>query len=163
MRALEMALRVSGGVAHAMAVGVLCRSSERLWSVPESLRIRSTCARGTDVDLPDDLVPFVGKTWSRSRARSARPDPTDTSVRALTNAAPVSARMQATICTLVGCTDHHASMLDLCSAPCKARRFAPPAHARGLRDLTVPARRSRPGWYVMAGSVMTLTWTDLDR
>lgn len=59
MRALEMALRVSGGVAHAMTVGVLCRSSERLWSVPESLRIRSTCARGTDADLPDDLVPFV--------------------------------------------------------------------------------------------------------
>jgi hypothetical protein len=24
---------------------------------------------------------------------------------------------------------------DLCSAPCKARRFAPPAHARGLRAL----------------------------
>jgi hypothetical protein len=29
------------------------------------------------------------------------------------------------------------SMLDLCSAPCKARRFAPPARARGLRALTV--------------------------
>ena len=49
------------------------------------------------------------------------------------------------------------SMLDLCSAPCKARRFAPPAHARGLRALTV-----RLGHYVIAGSVMTLSWTDLD-
>ena len=54
-------------------------------------------------------------------------------------------------------------MFDLCSAPCKARRFAPPAHAGGLRALTVPARRSRLGHYVMAGSVMTLSWTDLDR
>ena len=34
-----------------------------------------------------------------------------------------------------------AAMLHLCSAPCKALRFAPPAHARGLRALTVPARR----------------------
>jgi hypothetical protein len=42
-------------------------------------------------------------------------------------------------------------MFDLCSAPCKARRFAPPARARGLRALTVPARRSRLGHYVMAG------------
>jgi hypothetical protein len=33
------------------------------------------------------------------------------------------------------------TMLHLCSAPCKALRFAPPAHARGLRALTVPARR----------------------
>jgi hypothetical protein len=53
------------------------------------------------------------------------------------------------------------SMLDLCSAPCKARRFAPPAHTRGLRALTVPARRSRLGYYVMAGGVMTLSWADL--
>src|SRR6185295_15318728 len=27
------------------------------------------------------------------------------------------------------------TMLHLCSAPCKALRFAPPAHARGLRGL----------------------------
>ena len=32
-------------------------------------------------------------------------------------------------------------MLHLCSAPCKALRFAPTARARGLRALTVPARR----------------------
>ena len=42
-------------------------------------------------------------------------------------------------------------MFDLCSTPCKARRFAPPARARGLRALTVPARRSCLGPYVMAG------------
>ena len=52
------------------------------------------------------------------------------------------------------------SMLDLCSSPCKARRFAPPARARGLRALTVPARRSGLGHYVMAGSVMMLSWTN---
>jgi hypothetical protein len=34
-------------VAHAMTVGVPCRSSERPSSVPESPRIGSTCARGT--------------------------------------------------------------------------------------------------------------------
>ena len=55
------------------------------------------------------------------------------------------------------------SMLDLCSAPCKARRFAPTAHTRGLRALTVPARRSGPGHYVMVGVVMMRSWTDLDR
>ena len=33
------------------------------------------------------------------------------------------------------------TMLHLCSAPCKALRFAPTARARGLRALTVPARR----------------------
>jgi len=33
------------------------------------------------------------------------------------------------------------TMLHLCSAPYKALRFAPPAHARGLRALTVLARR----------------------
>ena len=54
------------------------------------------------------------------------------------------------------------SMLDLGSAPCKARRFAPPARARGLRALTVPTRRSRLGHCVIADSVMTLSWTDLD-
>jgi hypothetical protein len=77
-------------------------------------------------------------------------------VRALTNAAPVSARMKATICTSSGAPPITPSMLDLCSAPCKARRFAPPAHARGLRALTMPARRSCLGNYVMAGGAMTL-------
>ena len=33
------------------------------------------------------------------------------------------------------------TILHLCSAPCKALRFAPTAHTRGLRALTVPARR----------------------
>ena len=41
-------------------------------------------------------------------------------------------------------------MFDLCSAPYKALRFAPPARTRGLRALTVPARRWSAGNYVMA-------------
>jgi hypothetical protein len=48
------------------------------------------------------------------------------------------------------------SMFDLCSAPCKARRFAPPGRARGLRALTVPARSSRSGYYVMARRIRLL-------
>jgi hypothetical protein len=51
----------------------------------------------------------------------------------------------------------------ICAGPCKALRFAPPARARGLRALTVPARRSRLGHYAMVGNLMTLSWTDLDR
>ena len=54
-------------------------------------------------------------------------------------------------------------MLDLCSASCKARRFAPPARTRGLRALTMPARRSGYGNYAMLGGVMTVSWTDLGR
>lgn len=50
------------------------------------------------------------------------------------------------------------SMLDLCSAPCKALRFASTALARSLRALTVPARSSRIGNYVMARGVMTRGW-----
>ena len=37
------------------------------------------------------------------------------------------------------------SMLGLCSAPCKALRFASTALPRGLRALTLPARRP-PAW-----------------
>jgi hypothetical protein len=45
------------------------------------------------------------------------------------------------------------SMLALCSAACKALRFAPPALTRGLRALTLPARSSSTGNCVMAGRV----------
>ena len=44
-------------------------------------------------------------------------------------------------------------MFELCSAPCKALRFASPALSRGLRALTAPARSSPIGRYVMAGGV----------
>jgi len=47
------------------------------------------------------------------------------------------------------------SMLALCSAACKALRFASTAHARGLRALTLPPRSRIKGDYVMAGRVNT--------
>jgi hypothetical protein len=53
------------------------------------------------------------------------------------------------------------SRLDLCSASCKALRFAPPAHPRGLRALTVPARSPSLGHCVMANEEWRLagpTW-----
>jgi hypothetical protein len=53
-------------------------------------------------------------------------------------------------------------MLDLCSAPCKALRFASTALTRGLRALTVPARSSSTGNYVMAGRVTSEKSTDRD-
>lgn len=42
------------------------------------------------------------------------------------------------------------SMLALCSAACKALRFASTARGRGLRALTPPPRSSATGNYVMA-------------
>ena len=104
-----------------------------------------------------------GKSWSQSRTRSARDDATDPAPAVVTIVARFWARIRATSCTSSDAPTITPSMLDLCSAPSKARRFAPPAHARGLRALTVPARRSRLGHYVMVGSLMTLSWTDLDR
>ena len=160
MRALEMAPRASGGVAHAMGVGVLCRSSERLWSVPESPRIRSTCTRGTEPRSSGQSGP----------ARAGNPGPRLHSFRTRWRSRMLRAIVPAfevrdvsTIVATLGAPTITPSMLDLCSAPCKARRFAPPAHARGILALTVPARRSRPGHYVMAGGVMVRSSTDLAR
>jgi hypothetical protein len=45
------------------------------------------------------------------------------------------------------------SMLALCSAACKALRYASTALTRGLRALTPPARSSSIDNYVMAGRV----------
>ena len=126
MRALEMAPRVSGGVAHAMAVSVLCQSSERLWSVPKSPRIRSTCARGTE-----------RSSGQSGPARAGNPGPELRSFVVhfeVRNMSTNTATLEALAITQL--------MFVLCSAPCKARRFAPPARARGLRALTMPARRS---------------------
>ena len=49
------------------------------------------------------------------------------------------------------------SSFELCSAPCKARRFAPPTRvsARGLRALTAPARSSPDGNCVMASTCVS--------
>ena len=163
MRALEMAPRVSGGVAHAMAVGALVgclsvcgRSGNRPESGPHVRAERTQIFRTI-------WSRSRGKSWSRSRTRSARDDATDPAPAVVTIGARFWARIRATSCISSDARTITPSMLDLCSAPCKARRSAPPARARGLRALTVPARRSCLGHYVMVGSLMTLSWTDLDR
>ena len=102
-----------------------------------------------------------GKSWSPSRTRSTRDDAARQVCAALTIVARAGVHIRAMIWTTSNASTIPRSMLDLCSAPCKARRFAPPARARGLRALTVPARRSRFGHYVMVGSVMVRSWTDL--
>jgi len=52
------------------------------------------------------------------------------------------------------------AILALCSAACKALRFASTAITRGLRALTSPARSSLVGPCVMAGGVMTKNLID---
>ena len=142
-----------------------CRSSERRAVGPRSAANQAADVRAR---IGADFVRTIwsrscGKSWSQSRTRSARDDATDPAPAVVTIVARFWARIRATSCTSSDAPTITPSMLDLCSAPCKARRFAPPAHARGLRALTVPARRSRLGHYVMVGSLMTLSWTDLDR
>ena len=164
MRAFAMAPRVSGGVAHAMAVSVGVGAGNRVAPVHKS----GDLCRGCGPRIGATFVRAIwscscGKSWSQSRTRSARDDATDPAPAVVTIVARFWARIRATSCTSSDAPTITPSMLDLCSAPCKARRFAPPAHARGLRALTVPARRSRLGHYVMVGSLMTRSWTDLDR
>ena len=150
-------------VAHAMAVSVGVGADDRA--------ALSTKAVNCAADLVLNRGHFVrtiwsrscGKSWSQSRTRSARDDATDPAPAVVTIVARCWARIRTTSCTSSDAPTIAPSMLDLCSASCKARRFAPPAHARGLRALTVPARRSCLGHYVIVGSLMTLSWTDLDR
>lgn len=124
MRALEMAPRVSGGVAHAMAVGVLCQLSERLWSVQKSPRIRSTCARGTAPRSSGQSGP--ARAGSSGPRTALVPHPDDATGAACDRARFRGAR-RSTIVAMLSALAITQSMLDLCSPPCKARRFAPPA------------------------------------
>jgi hypothetical protein len=88
-----------------------------------------------DPELPDNLVPFVRKMLAASRPRS----------RALAWAVSYGKSwLQARCISMLAYIDASAitaAMLNLCSPLCKALRFATPAHTRGLRALTVPARR----------------------
>jgi hypothetical protein len=63
---------------------------------------------------------------------------------------PVRARKMTTIGTTADAPAITQSMLGPCSAPCKALRFASTALVRGLRALTVPARRP-PSWQLRDG------------
>ena len=158
-----MAPRVSGGVAHAMAVSV-CVGRLSVCALSRNRRDSGAYSRAErSADFPDNPVLLVREILV-TKPHSFRGDhATDPASAANTIVARLWARIRATNCTSSEAPTITPSMLDLCSAPCKARRFAPPAHARGLRALTVPARRSRLGQYVMVGSLMTLSWTDLDR
>ena len=140
-----------------------------LMSVPmyASSAVGSGRDRGADMALI--VAHFVrtiwsrscGNTWSANCTRSARNDAARCcDVRRARSLCASGVHDAATIWTTGDALAITQLMFDLCSAPCKALRFAPPAHARGLRALTVPARRSRIGNYVMAGGVMTL---QLDR
>ena len=93
-----------------------------------------------------------GKSRLQSRTRSARDDATDPAPAVVTIVARFWARIRATSCTSSDAPTITPSMLDLCSASCKARRFAPPTRvsARGLRALTAPARSSPDCNCVMA-------------
>ena len=105
MRALEMAPRVSGGVAHAMAVSVGVGADDRA--------ALSTKAVNCAADLVLNRGHFVrtiwsrscGKSWSQSRTRSARDDATDPALAVVTIVARFWARIRATSCTSA---DHHA-------------------------------------------------------
>ena len=96
MRALEMAPRVSGGVAHAMAVSVGVGADDRA--------ALSTKAVNCAADLVLNRGHFVrtiwsrscGKSWSQSRTRSARDDATDPTSAMITIVARFWARIRAT-------------------------------------------------------------------
>ena len=151
-----MAPRVSGGVAHAMAI-----------SADVGADVRVVCASAACRDRGADMALIVahfvrtiwsrscGNAWSANCTRSARNDAPDAVSTPRQIAVRVGVHDAATIWTTGDALAITHVMFDLCSAPCKARRFAPPAHARGLRALTVPARSSRMGNCVMAGGVMT--------
>ena len=60
MRALEMAPRVSGGVAHAMAVSVgVGRLSDRAAGPRSAANCAAHVRAQSEPVRPDDLVPFV--------------------------------------------------------------------------------------------------------
>ena len=100
---------------------------------------------------PDNLVPFLREILVPKPHRSARDDAGGYGVYVACDRCSFRVSDVSTIRATLETSAITQLMFDLCSAPCKARRFAPPAHLRGLRALTVPARRSCLGHYVMAG------------
>src|SRR4029450_2889968 len=137
-----MAPRGSGGVAHAMAVSV-CVDRLSVCARSRNRRESGTYPRAErSADLPDNPVPLVREILV-TKSHSFRGDhATDPASIASTIVARLWARIRATSCTSSEAPTITPSMLDLSSAPCQARRFAPPARTRGLRALTMPARRS---------------------
>ena len=121
----------------------LCRLPERRCSVPRiaANQVRVRALNGAQI-FRTIWTRSCGKSWSQSRTGSARDQAIDPAFAVNTICARFRPRIRARSCTSSDATTITLAMLDLCSASCKARRFAPPAHARGLRALTMPARRS---------------------
>jgi hypothetical protein len=159
-----MAPRVSGGVAHAIAVGVVVAVDEGRVRIQLHSHLREKCGPDRAPLRPDNLVSFLREIRiPEGHSFRARLCSRLLRVREAPIVVRFGVRYVATSTTATDAPTITRSMLDLCSAPFKARRFAPPAPTRGLRALTVPARRSGPGNYVMVGVVMIRSWTDLDR
>ena len=146
MRAREMAPRVSGGVAHAMAVSVASSCRHSMFDAEKRRVFAASNALDCGSDLPDNPVRFVRENVARSQV----------TFRAWLPASCCPANGGSRASHSMSTCDHcevitsgitstpsaiTTTMLHLCSAPCKALRFAPPARTRGLRALTVPARR----------------------
>ena len=98
-----------------------------------------------EADLPDDPVLFVRRMLAANCSRS-RALPWPLAVQEMVvRAGCIRCRLAAVEVITSGATSTPSAitttMLHLCSAPCKALRSAPPARTRGLRALTVPARR----------------------
>ena len=138
MRALHLAPRESGGVAHAMAVGV---PRARL-SVCGRWRNRRESGPHVRAERNADLPDNPARSCEKSPTQTALVPHAMTQSEAAFSVANFEARNVSTIMAKLDALAITQLMLDLCSAPCKARRFAPPARARGLRALTMPARRS---------------------
>jgi hypothetical protein len=92
--------------------------------------------------FPDELVFLFPELWVHKEASSRVPFPLKCFPEVVLEIAPLAMW----ICHPPELPSSNATaitikMLHLSSAPYKALRFATPAHARGLRALTVPARR----------------------
>ena len=70
MRALQMAPRLSGGVAHAMAVSVASGVGGRKFRGEKRRVFAASTTLRCDPDFPDNLVPFVRRMWAANRSRS---------------------------------------------------------------------------------------------
>lgn len=93
-----------------------------------------------NADLPDNPVPLVREIWSGTALipqAMTQPDPAFV-------IAHFEARDVSMILAALDTSAITQLMFDLCSAPCKARRFAPPAHTptptRTRRASVAPGR-----------------------
>ena len=163
VRALQMAPRLSGGVAHAMAVSVSVGRLKRLYWT-RNRRESGTCSRTErSADLPDNPVPLLREILVTKSRRFRARSHDRSGVRGEHDRCTLPATHQSKELHLVGCDDHHAcdagSVLGIVqgSSLRSARACARPA---GLDDACAQIGL---GNYAMVGGVMTGSWTDLAR